>query len=132
MSKQISTIPESDPPAASENPKSRVATIDDPVPAEKPQVAAAPVEASAVDKRLSGKKVRVMFYDQEGDLGKGSIFADLNEVAYNIPRGVPVDLPVEVLHIFNNAVYKVIETDEAAEMRETTMMRFAFQVQGLV
>jgi len=114
--------------------KSTIATLDD----EPAALIAAEAEASKSvqgnnhDGDLSGQRVRVTFFEQEGDLGKDAIFAGLNGVAYNIPRGVPVDIPVEVLDIFTSAKMRSIETTQAGGQRERDVMRFAYQVHGLI
>lgn len=78
---------------------------------------------------LSGKKAIVTFFEQEGDLGKDGIFAGLNGVGYNIPRGVPVELPVEVLDAcLASAINRNIETTQGGTQRERDVMRFAYQV----
>lgn len=110
--------------------KSMISTLED-VPAKVLAVEAPAVLVGAADADgLSGRKVQVTFYEQEGDLGKHAIFAGLNGVGYNIPRGVRVDLPIEVLAVFNDAVMKSIETLQDGSQRERDVMRFAFQVHG--
>lgn len=119
---------------ADKKPNSSIATLDDDL----AEMAAAQVSETKSltgnnhDATLSGERVRVTFFEQEGDLGKDAIFAGLNGVAYNIPRGVPVEIPVEVLAIFSEATMNVIETTADGGQRERSMMRFAYQVHGRV
>lgn len=119
---------------AEKKPNSSIATLDDDL-AEQAveQVSQAKaLSGNNFDASLSGNRVRVTFFEQEGDLGKDAIFASLNGVAYNIPRNMPVEIPVEVLEIFSNAVMNAIETTQDGGQRDRQVMRFAYQVHGLV
>lgn len=80
------------------------------------------------DSQLSGKKVRVTFFEQEIDGGSDAIFCSLNGYAYQIPRNVPVDIPVEVLAIFNNARTDLLETAHGGGSRKRTINRFSYTV----
>lgn len=111
---------------------SKITTLDDTssqILSDSPQSAAAVVGTNH-DAELSGRKVRVTFFEQEGDLGKDAIFASINGVGYNIPRGVPVDIPVEVLEVFQNAKTRAVQTTAGGGQSERDIMRFAFQVHG--
>lgn len=82
------------------------------------------------DSELSGKKVRVTFFEQDHDGGADAIFASLNGFAYQIPRGVPVDIPVEVLAIFENAKTDIISTAPNGGTNKRTINRFSYTVHG--
>lgn len=108
---------------------SKVTTLEDPI--ESPVVAdkaKGKVKASGSDSALSGKKVAVTFYEQEGDLGKAPVFAGLNGVGYNIPRGVPCDIPEELMEVFEHAKYKLVETSLGGGSKERDVNRFAYSV----
>lgn len=73
---------------------------------------------------LSGKKVKVKFFNSEEDTSP--IKASLNGVAYQIPRGEVSEIPVELLEVFNNA--QVMFTDGNGEL--AFKPRHSFQVIG--
>ena len=113
---------------------SQIVTLDDEpstaAPQSEQQLATVKVTGSShAQDYLSGRKAVVTFFEQEGDLGKDGVFAQLNGIAYNIPRGVPVELHVEVLDAcLASAVNRNIETLQGGGQRERDVMRFAYQV----
>lgn len=86
------------------------------------------VSATNHDDQLSGKKVRVEFFDQKEDGGSDAIFASLNGYAYQIPRGVVVDIPVELLQVFHDAKSAIVETVPGGGSRTRTVNRFNFSI----
>ena len=60
-------------------------------------------EKPAAKKRSANKpsRVKVIFHNQDGDLGKGDIFVSVNGYAYQIKRNEPVDLPPEVIEVID-------------------------------
>lgn len=82
------------------------------------------------DDQLSGKKVRVTFFDQNEEEGDKPIFASLNGYAYQIPRGVPVDIPRELLEVFENSKTTLITTGHAGEVKQRITNRFQYSVHG--
>lgn len=82
------------------------------------------------DSELSGKKVTVTFSEQEGDAGSEPIFASLNGYAYQIPRGIPVEIPVELLDIFKNAKMSLVETAQGGGTKTRSVQRFQYTVHG--
>lgn len=92
-----------------------------------PIVAAAVVSGKNHDDELSGERVTVTFYEQESDLGKRPVEIGLNGIAYQIPRNVPVSIPVEVLEIVRNAVEETFEANGSNVIRRNRP-RFSYQV----
>lgn len=95
------------------------------------------VEATEVigdnhDEQLSGRKVRVTFYEGREEHEKDAIFASLNGYAYQIPRNVPVDIPIELMNVFQDAKTQVIETVQGGGTRARNVPRFGFTLHGEV
>ena len=112
--------------------ESRVVTIGD----EQEQGAALPVNESTAkviaganfDDQLCGDKVKLEISEGEGDGGKEAVFLQLNGYAYQIPRGVEVIVPVEVLGILNNSKMTVYSTAQGGGQSEREVKRFNFSV----
>lgn len=123
--------------------KSQVTTIDDdvdpalqetqPETAEKaPRAARAPRAAPAIergnhDSTLSGKRVTVTIHPGPGEDGNFPVDAQLNGRLYRIPRGVPCEIPVEVMEILNNAITQEHRV-ESGQVVVRNMPRFPMQV----
>lgn len=90
------------------------------------------VKVANADDALSGDRVRVTFFEQDGPGGKEPVFASLNGFAYHIPRNVQVDLPVEVLAIFDNANETRYEKGKDGADVPRIIKRFSYQVHGLI
>ena len=63
-----------------------------------------------------------------GILREGDVFVSLNGYAYQIPRGVPCSVPVEVIEILQNAK-QTTYTQTPTGVVERTVQRFPFSVQ---
>lgn len=84
------------------------------------------------DETLSGRKARCIFFDTEGDLGKGPVEAGLNGVAYRWPRNIEVEIPVEVLDsCIGNAVQDTYKADGNSVV-QSKQRRFSYQVLGYI
>jgi hypothetical protein len=68
---------------------------------------AAPAKADA-----KPKTVKINIHKTQGKLGRSDVFVSVNNRDYLIKRGVDVDVPVEVVHVLENAVEDVFEYDE--------------------
>jgi hypothetical protein len=88
------------------------------------------VVGTSHDAALSGERVSLTIYEQEGDAGREAVFVGINGVGYQIPRGKPFNVPVEVVHVLENAVQTIYEPVEGGETRERTLKRFNFTVHG--
>ena len=90
-----------------------------------PVVAAVAVAGANHDDALSGKKVNVTFHEQDGDLGKLPVQVGLNGFAYYIPRNTPVEIPIEVLQVVQDAQETVYESKQGL-VQERKKPRFSF------
>lgn len=91
---------------------------------------ASAIKASNHDSELTGKKVTVTFSEAEGDNGADAIFASLNGYAYQIPRGIPVEIPEELLSVFANAKMTLVETAQGGGTKTRSVNRFQYSVHG--
>jgi hypothetical protein len=109
---------------------SQISTLDDAV--DEAQAAPAPhaVVGNSHDDALSGEKVNVIIHEQPGDGGNDAVFVSVNGVGYQIPRGVVCAVPVEVLHVLDNSVQRILESLPNGETRERSLRRFNHQNHG--
>lgn len=82
--------------------------------------------------QLSGKKVRVTFHEQEGEGGSDAIFTGLNEASFQIPRGVPVEIPLELMDQFENCKVETAQTKLGGGHTKRLISRFNYTVHGPV
>ncbi len=74
--------------------------------------------------------VKVIFHNQEGSGGSDDIFVSVNGVAYLIKREHEVELPGEVMEVFDNAEQTVFERSAGDASRPKDVKRFAYSVVG--
>jgi len=88
-------------------------------------------EKPAAKKRSANKpsRVKVIFHNQDGDLGKGDIFVSVNGYAYQIKRNEPVDLPPEVIEVIDNAVITHTERVDGVDQTRD-LQRFPYSLAG--
>ena len=88
-------------------------------------------EKPAAKKRSATKpsRVKVIFHNQDGDLGKGDIFVSVNGYAYQIKRNEPVDLPPEVIEVIDNAVITHMERVDGVDTTRD-LQRFPYSLAG--
>lgn len=67
---------------------------------------------------LSGKTATINIYPSDQDGGNDAVFVAHNGVAFQIPRGENIEVPIELIEILNNAVTTV--TSPAPEGGVTT------------
>lgn len=79
---------------------------------------------------MSGERVQVTIQQGEGEIGRQAVFLGINGHGFNIPRGKPVSLPVEAVHILDNATQTVYETVGGKSV-EREVPRFAYTVRPL-
>lgn len=111
----------------------QVSTIDDETTT---QDAASPAKTAAKakavkganhDVELSGKKRTITIHTSDAEGGHDAVFLSINGYGYQIPRGTPVEVPVEVLHVLENAkVTTYSPSKEPGEFIERTTHRYAF------
>lgn len=93
---------------------------------------AAPTDAEevhvvgAIDDQMSGKRVKVMMHASQGDGGSDAVFASINGYAYQIPRGKPVSIPVELMEVLKNAIQTNYSTGALGSNVAQEIPRFAF------
>lgn len=118
---------------------STVTTLDDPAPDAAAQAAAAPAAkpgkgakaaatkqpAGAVEAGLTGDRVTITIHSGEGSAGREDVPVFVNGFGFQIKRGKPVEVPVEVVEVLKNAVTTQYENGEAIEVP-----RFAYSVHG--
>lgn len=98
---------------------------------------AAPTEGAAQiigknhDATLSGKLAEVTFFEQDTDIGKLPIQAGINGYSYQIPRGKPVKIPVELYEqLTKGCVEEVFEAHGATVVRKERP-RFSCHLHGI-
>lgn len=110
---------------------SQVTTLDS-APAQEapsPKRGSAKVAGANHDVALSGKKAIVSIHPTDGEGGADAVFVSLNGYAYQIPRGEPQEIPVEVLEILKNAQTTTYRVDpRTSEVAERTVPRYAYTV----
>lgn len=107
--------------------QSQISTLDDDEPVavvEKPSE----VKGANHDAALSGKKVSLTIHPSEGDGGSDAVFLQLNGYAYQVPRGKPQVVPVELVEILNNAKQTILSFATGGQITERVAPRFAFTV----
>jgi len=88
---------------------------------------AAAVKGANHDVALSGKTRSITIHTSDAEGGHDAVFLSINGFGYQIPRGTPVEVPVEVLHVLENAkVTTYAPGKQPGEFIERTTHRFAF------
>lgn len=112
-----------------ETTKSSVTTLDD-APS-KASAPAAKAEAKVLvqhNDELSGKRKILTIHAEQGEGGNFAVFVGLNGVGYQVPRGIPHNVPDELVQNLRNAQQTVWEnTDGKNVSREAP--RFAFSTE---
>jgi hypothetical protein len=107
---------------------SQVTTLDSAPPAEqtKPARSSAKVVGANHDVALCGKKAVITIHPTDGEGGADAVFLSINGYAYQIPRGEPQEVPVEVLEILKNAKTTTYRVDtKTGDVTERTVPRYA-------
>jgi NifU-like protein involved in Fe-S cluster formation len=90
----------------------------------------AEVVGSNHDDELCGDKVKIEIHEAEGDGGKEDVTVQINGYAYKIHRGEEVIVPVEVLHVLENATMTLYENKAGGGHAERRVKRYAYSVLG--
>lgn len=119
------------------NDNTQVSSIDDaPVKTD----ATAPAKAQVSGKRtpkvdghdiaLSGKKKTITIHTSEAEGGHDAVAIGLNGYMYQVPRGMPVEVPVELVYILENAKVSTYHPagNNSTDLVERVSNRFAFSV----
>lgn len=112
----------------------QVSSIDD-APAAKPATtaAAAPKRVAKVDGHdiaLSGKKKTITIHVSDAENGQEAVPIGLNGYMYQVPRGIPVEVPAELVNILENAKVSTYHPvgGGSTELVERIHNRFAYSV----
>lgn len=106
------------------NSDTSITTIDD-APKHVEPPAAVVLHGADEGDRLSGKRVELTIHPGEGENGRDPVYVGLNGTGYQIPRGIPVSVPVELVEILENAKPIVYES-MAGATRAREVNRFSF------
>lgn len=109
--------------------KPEASTKPAPPPAKKAAVEAKAVTGANHDIQLSGEKRIITIHQAEGDGGSDAVFISLNGYGYQVPRGEPQEVPVELVEILKNAQTKTYQTGPGGQVTERTVPRFAYSLQ---
>lgn len=77
---------------------------------------------------LSGERKILTVHPEGGEGGNTAVFIGLNGVGYQVPRGKPWNVPVELVNNLDNAQQTIYERNEKGEMIPRTAPRFAYTV----
>lgn len=111
---------------------SQMTTLDneDPVEvAEQVATVSAKIVGTNADGELSGKRRTITIHPTEGDAGSDAVAVGVNGYMYQIPRGMPVSIPIEVLDILKNAKTTHYTALSGGTVGERTVQRHAFSVE---
>lgn len=107
-----------------------ITTIDD-APKHIEPVAVSQLKANNDGDVLSGERVELTINQGEGDQGREPVFIGLNGTGYQVPRDTPVEVPVELLHILENAVQTVYEAN-GNTTRARQVKRFSYNARPVL
>jgi hypothetical protein len=104
------------------------ALADDVVTKSKPAASKA-VKGANHDAALQGKVRVVTVHPTNDEGGSDAVFLSLNGYAYQIPRGIPVEVPDEVVQILKNAKQSLTSFGKGGELITRETQRFPFSVE---
>lgn len=91
--------------------------------AEKVEKTVAKTSPGAAEAGLTGERKTITIHAGEGTAGREDVPVFVNGFGFQIKRGKPVEVPIEVVEVLKNAVTTQYENGEAIEVP-----RFAFSV----
>ncbi len=94
-----------------------------------PKAAAKAVKGANHDAALTGKKRVVTIHPTNDEGGSDAVFLALNGYAYQIPRGIPVEVPDEVVQILKNAKMEIMSFGKDGEVLVRETQRFPFSAE---
>lgn len=86
------------------------------------------VAAIKADKPAEGQRKTIVIHQSDTDGGDKAVFVGVNGVGYQIPRGKPWDVPVEVIEALNNAVVTRYSSGKDGTVVPMNAPRYAFSV----
>ncbi len=86
------------------------------------------VKVDGFDIALSGKKKTVTIHESDAEGGRDAVAIGLNGYMYQVPRGIPVEVPEELVSILENAKTSTYHPagPGTTELIERVFNRFAF------
>ena len=87
------------------------------------------VKGANHDEALQGKTRVVTIHPTNDEGGSDAVFLSLNGYAYQVPRGIPVDVPIEVIEILKNAKQSITSFGKGGELIVRETQRFPFSVE---
>jgi hypothetical protein len=78
------------------------------------------------DIALSGKKKTITIHTSDSEGGHDAVPIGLNGYMYQVPRGVPVEVPEELVFILENAKTSTYHPGKDSQLIERVSNRFAF------
>ncbi len=105
---------------------SQISSIDDTPVIEKPKSKA--TKSQLMDAGIGGAKRTVTIHASDADGGDKAVFVGVNGVGYQIPRGTPQELPLEVIEALKNAVITQYKAGADGVVKAHDVPRYAFSV----
>lgn len=90
--------------------------------------AVAEVKGANHDDQMSGERRLITIHPTEGEGGADAVFVGHNGYAYQIPRGTPQLVPVEVIEIIRNAKTTTYQSGKDG-VTERTVQRYAYTLE---
>lgn len=92
--------------------------------------AEAPVAGELIqhNEALSGVRKILTIHPESGEGGNQAVFIGLNGVGFQVPRGKPWNVPVELVNNLDNAEQTIYERNDKGEMIPRVAPRFAYTV----
>jgi hypothetical protein len=110
---------------------SQVTTLDD-APDTSTDVAASAASPQEIgtnhDDALSGDRQVLTIHMSDLEGGHEAVNVAINGYAYSIPRGKPVSVPVEVVHILENAITTSYAAKDGGGTTERSNPRYAYSL----
>jgi hypothetical protein len=86
------------------------------------------IKTNGHDVALSGRKARITIHPADGEGGHDAVFLGLNGYAYQVPRGEPQDVPVELLEVLEHAISEKVSQGKDMQTTLSRAPRFAYTV----
>jgi hypothetical protein len=86
------------------------------------------VRVDGYDIALSGVKKTITIHTSEAEGGQDAVKIGLNGYMYLVPRGLPVEVPEELVKILENAKTSTFHPNKDGELTERSHNRFAYSV----
>jgi len=108
--------------------KSQVTTLDDNAPEAASAAPVGEIKGANFDPSMSGSKRTITIHADNSEGGNDAVFVSVNGFAYQIPRGKPFEVPVEVIKVLEDAKLDIMSPAPGGSVNVRTAPRFAFSV----